>query len=443
MQYKKLRHSMLALSLCFFSHNAASLTLQQAILAADSYDTGIRAARELNDAEQQKRLQGFSGLLPQISLNGGFSKQDQPKATYAAGVTRHNYSLNLSQPIFDVAKYATWKRAEAMADQGQINYMLAQQQLISDVSESWFSVAYAALALKNAQRTSSAFRQQLRQAQRGLELGEQTRLEVDEAQANYDNATVEVIIAESDLNNARIRFTKLTGLSGDLVPLNIMECFVPPPLPDLKKVKAQSNRHNLNVQLASFTLNQSRADVIASTGNHLPVITLQASYGNNWSRGQNENDFDTLFGTTSKTRNTNIGINVSVPIFAGGGHIAQSIEAAHRQEQSRQLLLDAQRKALEEAERAWYSIMAGDAKIRAYQKSISSAKKRLESTRYGKEMGQRTVLDMLNAESDYYKSLKEIAKARYDYITANIQLAKATGELDYAYLNKFSCSSYN
>ncbi|UHO31041.1 TolC family protein [Citrobacter rodentium NBRC 105723 = DSM 16636] len=157
--------------------------------------------------------------------------------------------------------------------------------------------------------------------------------------------------------------------------------------------------------------------------------------------GENENDFDFLFGTTSKTRNTNIGINVSIPIFAGGGHIAQSIEAAHRKEQSRELLLDAQRKALEEAERAWYAIIANDAKIRALQKSIASAKKRLESTTYGKQIGQRTVLDMLNAESDYYKSLKELAKARYDYITANIQLAKATGELDYAYLTKFSCST--
>ncbi|HAT8013596.1 TPA: anibiotic ABC transporter [Citrobacter rodentium] len=417
------------------------MTLQQAILAADSYDTGIRAARELNEAEQQKRLQGFSGLLPQINLTGGYSKQDQPKAAYAAGVTRHNYSINLSQPIFDIEKYATWRRAEAMADQGQINYMLMQQQLITDVSEAWFSVAYASQALKNAERTRNAFQQQLRQARRGLELGEQTRLEVDEALANYDNAAVEIIIAENDLNNARIRFTKITGLPGDTVPLNNMECFVSPQLPDLKKVKIHSNQNNLNVQLARFTLDQSKADVIASTSNHLPVVTLQAAYGNNWSRGENENDFDFLFGTTSKTRNTNIGINVSIPIFAGGGHIAQSIEAAHRKEQSRELLLDAQRKALEEAERAWYAIIANDAKIRALQKSIASAKKRLESTTYGKQIGQRTVLDMLNAESDYYKSLKELAKARYDYITANIQLAKATGELDYAYLTKFSCST--
>lgn len=148
MQFRELHNALLALLLFFISHDAASLTLQQAILAADSYDTGIRAARELNEAEQQKRLQGFSGLLPQINLTGGYSKQDQPKAAYAAGVTRHNYSINLSQPIFDIEKYATWRRAEAMADQGQINYMLMQQQLITDVSEAWFSVAYASQALK-------------------------------------------------------------------------------------------------------------------------------------------------------------------------------------------------------------------------------------------------------------------------------------------------------
>ncbi|WP_435928696.1 TolC family outer membrane protein [Dryocola sp. BD613] len=442
MQYKGLVNPAVVLLLGFISHHAAALTLQQAILAADHYDSGIRAARELNDAEQQKRLQGFSGLLPQVSLNGGISKQDQPGATYAAGVTRHNYSVNLSQPIFDVSKFAAWRRAEAMADRGQINYMLAQQQLISDVSEAWFAVAYATQVLKNAERTRMAFSQQLRQAQRGQDLGEQTRLDVDEAQANYDNALAEVIAAESDLNNTQIRFLKLTGLSGNQIPLNTLECFTPPSLPELEKVKAKTSTHNLNVQAAMFSLEQSNADVIESTGNHLPVVTFQASYGNNWSRGENENVFDSLFGTTSKTRNTNIGVNVSIPIFAGGSHISQSIEAAHRKEQFRQLLVDAQRKAQEEAESAWYGMITGDAKIRAYQKAIFSAKKRMESTQYGRDIGQRTVLDALNAESDYFKALKETARARYDYITANIQLARATGELDYSYLNKFSCPSH-
>nr|WP_154324386.1 TolC family outer membrane protein [Pantoea sp. 201603H] len=442
MQYKGLFKFIIVLLLGLVCQKSTALTLQQAILAADSYDSGIRAARELNSAEQQKRLEGFSGLLPQVSLNGGMSKQDQPGASYAAGVTRHNYSFNLTQPIFDVSKFATWRRAEAMADLGQINYMLAQQQLISDVSEAWFTAAYASQVLKNAERTRAAFSQQLRQAQRGLDLGEQTRLEVDEAQANYDSAAAEVIAAESDLNNIKIRFSKLTGLSGSQIPLNTMECFTPKPLLALSKVKAKSSTQNLNVQAAMFSLKQSNADVVASAGNHLPIVTFQASYGNNWSRGEDENVIDSLFGTTSKTRNTNIGINVSIPIFAGGSHMAQSIEAAHRKEQSRQLLVDAQRKAREDAESAWYSMMAGSAKVRAYQKAIISAKKRMESTEYGRDIGQRTILDALNAESDYFKSLKEIAKARYDYITANIQLARATGELDYSYLNKFSCPSH-
>jgi outer membrane protein len=441
MQYKYLINPTMALLLGLASHSTVALTLQQAILAADNYDSGIRAARELNEAEQQKRLQGFSGLLPLVSLNGGISKQDQPKAAYAAGVTRHNYSLNLSQPIFDVAKFATWKRAEAIADLGEVNYMRAQQQLISDVSEAWYTVAYATQVLKNAERTRTAFNQQLLQAQRGLDLGEQTRLDVDEAQANYDSAVAEVIASESDLNNSKIRFSKFTGLPGDQIPLNTLECFTPQAPRDLEKIKAKTSANNLHVQAAMFSLKQSNADVIASAGNHLPVITFQASYGNNWSRGEDENVFDSLFGTTSKTRNTNIGVNVSIPIFAGGGHIAQSIEAAHRKGQSQELLVDAQRQALGEAESAWYGMKAGDAKIRAYKKAIFSAKKRMESTRRGRDIGQRTILDALNAESEYFKSLKEFARARYDYITANIQLARATGELDYSYLNNFSCPS--
>ncbi|MGU3413085.1 TolC family outer membrane protein [Enterobacteriaceae bacterium C34A] len=431
----------LLIAIAFMAHKASALTLQQAILAADSYDSGIRAARELNDAEKQKRLQGFSGLLPQVSLNGGYSKQDQPSAPYAAGITRHNYSVNLTQPIFDVSKFATWRRAEAMADLGEVNFMLSQQQLINDVSEAWFSVAYTALVLKNAEQVKTAFSQQLRQAERGLELGEQTRLDVDEAQANYDTAVADSIAAESDVNDTRIRFLKLTGLPGTMVPLNVLECVTPQKLPELEKIKVKTSSQNLNVQAAMMTLKQSDADVVASAGNHLPVVTFQASYGSNWSRGEDENALDSIFGTTSKSRDTNIGVNVSIPLFAGGSHISQSIEAAHRKEQSRALLIDARRKALEDAESAWFGLKSGEAKIHAYQRATASAQTRMTSTQYGRDIGMRTVLDALNAESDYFKSLKDIAKARYDYITANIQLATATGELDYAWLNTFNCPS--
>ncbi|MBK4715103.1 TolC family outer membrane protein [Enterobacteriaceae bacterium YMB-R22] len=413
--------------------------MQEAVIAADRYDAGILAERSLKDAEQQKRLQGFSGLLPVVTLNGGYSRQDQPKATYAAGVRRHNYVVTLTQPLFDLEKYATWRRADAMADEAEVKYMIAQQKLISDVSDAWFTVIYTSRLLDNADKARSAYQKQLSGAQKALDIGDQTRLEVDEAQANYDNAVADVITIESKLKDARIRFEKLTGLSGNSIPPGGMDCIAPHNLPQLLQLKERTARQNLNVRAAEFSLEQSRADTLAATGRHMPVVSLQASYGNNWSRAENGNELDKYFGTTSKTRNTNVGVNVSMPLFAGGSQVSQSIEASHRKEQSRERLIDAQRQAMQDLESAWSGLRSGEARMSAQRKAIVSAKRRMESTKYARELGLRTTIDALNAEKDYFKSLSDLAQAQYEYVVSGIKLAATSGDLDYSYLNRFNC----
>lgn len=425
--------------LCLSVTQACALTLQEAVIAADQYDAGILAQRSLNEAEQQKRIQGFSGLLPVVALNGSYSKQDQPGASYAAGVKRHNYAITITQPLFDLAKYATWRRADAMADEAEVRYMIAQQKLISDVSDAWFSVIYASRVLDNADKARVAFEQQLSSANKALDIGDQTRLEVDEAQANFDTAVADVITAENQLRDARIRFEKLTGLSGNMIPESGMDCIAPGKQPQLLQLRERTVRHNLNIRAAEFALEQSRADVLAATGQHMPVVSVQGAYGNNWSRAEDGNYLDEVFGTTSKTRNTNIALNVSVPLFAGGSQVSQSIEASHRKEQSREELVDARRTALQELESAWSGVRSGEARMSAHRKAIISAKRRMESTQYARELGLRTTIDALNAEKDYFKSLSELARAQYEYVVSSIKLAAASGSLDYSYLNRFSC----
>lgn len=419
--------------------HCSALTLQEAVIAANNYDSTILAAKNLNDAQQQKRIQGFAGLLPVVSLDGAWSKQDQPKASHAVGVTRHNAAVNVTQPLFDLSKYAAWQRGDAIADEAQVRYMIAQQKMISDVSDSWFTVIYYSRVLDNADKARIAFEQQLNSANKALAIGEQTRLDVDEAQANFDKSVADVISAEGQLKDAKIRFQRLTGQTGNSVPVSGMDCLKPKQLLQLSLLRSRTESQNLNIQAAQFVLNQSQADVVAATGQHLPVVTFQASYGNNWSRAENGNGLDDIFGTTSKTRNVNVGINVSVPLFAGGSQMSQSIEAAKRKEQARDLLIDARRQALEDVESAWSGVRAGEATISAYDRGIVSAKKRMESTQYAYELGMRTTLDRLNAEKDYFKSLSDFAKAQYEYITSNIKLASATGDLNYTWLKKFTC----
>lgn len=423
---------------------AYSLTLPEAVLAGSVYDSEISAARNAQRADRQKRFQGFASLLPVVSVNGAYSKQDQPGATYAAGVTRHNYSVNLTQPLFDIAKYAAWKRGDAIADNADVVLMLAEQKLITQVAEAYFRVIYQRDVLKSAINAKAAYEKQLSQAQVALRVGEGTRLERDEAQANYDRAIADAIAAENDLAEAGIIFSRLTGRYPEEIEPVTLSCVMRFPVSDdFKSLQQRAAQNNLQVRAALFQLEQSKADLLAAHGAHLPVVTLQAGYGTNWSKAEDSNLLDAVFGTTSKTRASNIGINVSIPLFAGGSHISQSTEAVRYRDRSKDLLENARRKARQETHSAWLKLKNGRSQYLAEKKALASARNKADSTAYGRKIGLRTVIDELNAEQEYYKSLQALAKLQYDYSNARLKLAMELGELDYSQLGRYHCAANN
>jgi len=423
----------------FFPHAVFATTLQESVLAASLHDTEISAARNAQKADGQSRLQGIAGLLPNISLDSSYIKQEQPHASYATGVKRHNYALNLTQPLFDMSKYAAWERGVAIANSADIALLLAQQKLITGVADSYFMVLYQREVLRTNQSAKSTYSRQLAKAKMALQLGEGTVLDMDEAQANYDKSVAKEISAINQLADANTAYSRLTGLNPDTIsPIN-MQCMPSHSSGDLVSLQTRAEKNNLNIQSAIFQLDQNKADLTAANGAHLPVVTLQASYGGNWSRAEEENGLDQVFGTTSKTRSSTIGVNVSVPIFSGGAQISQSIEALRRREQARDMLEDARRKARQETQSAYLGVKNGVALFAAEEKSLSSARNKVKSTKYGREIGLRTAIDELNAEQDYYQTLQELAEAQYNYLTSKIKLSAAIGQLDYSTLSEYNC----
>lgn len=425
----------------FLSGNACALSLQESLIAANTYNAEINAARSEHDADGQKKYQGFAGLLPVVTLNGSWNKTDQPDATYSAGVTRHSYSFNLTQPIFDVSKYATWRKSVVVGDLADVNYLIAQQKMITDVVTAFYNVVYQRSVLETNQKILAAFNAKLKQSQKALEVGDGTRLDEVEAQANYDKAVADELAAENDLNDAYVSFRQLTGLEADGIADQSLSCvrFTDNISPEQLRRDAAAN--NLNVLAAIQSRKGTEADIVTATSNHLPVVTFQAGYGKNWSRAEDANYLDYLFGTTSKTDNTTFGVNVSIPLFAGGSQVSQSLEAAHRYEQAKDLLIDARRKAEQQAIQAASGVKNDQSRIKAYERAISSADKRLSSTRYGREIGQRTLIDEFNAEKDYFQAIQDLAQAQNTLIQSIVKLKSATGTLDYAAMKMFNCGA--
>ncbi|WP_257127904.1 TolC family outer membrane protein [Burkholderia sp. MSMB1835] len=420
---------------------AHAADLLDAVNAARGFDSGIAAAREARLAGREKRWQGLAGLLPRAQIDGNYTKQDQPTATYAAAVRRHSASATITQPIFDMARIADFKRGGALADQADIEYEKARQTLITDVSNAYFDVLYAREVLQAADSARQAFQRQFDQAQAALRIGDGTRTDVDEARANLDDALARKVGAQTDLEIASGTLRRLTGLPADDIAPIAWQC-VPPAAPvDLSTAMDEAALDSVDVRLAEKQLEQSRADIVAATGANLPVVNLQASYGTNWSRGADENVLDNIFGTTSKTRSSVIGVTITIPLFAGGGPLSASREAYRRRNQARDALEDARRKARERARSAYLGITNGLALIRAQERALASADSKVKSTRLGREVGLRTQIDELNAQQRYFEAIRDLADTRYRYLRARLQLSAAIGTLGDHDVAALSCAA--
>lgn len=439
MKFYNFKIAFIVLSCVPFGSYATSL--QQAARAALTYDSALQSSQMTSEADQQKYWQGMAGMLPTLTLEGNWDRQEQPDKKYQSGVTNHSYDLSVRQPLFDMSKYAGWRKGVAIANTAEAQSKKAEEKLLNAISNAYFSVLYQQDVLQAAKAASHNFKQQQQKLQAGILNGQNTRTELDEAKANYALAQAKEIEASSQLLLAGEAFRRLSGVSPDTVePVNF-QCLNASPYASLTDAINASQQRNTEIKIALFQNDQADADVLAADGAHMPVVSLYARYGKNWSRNDNDDNllYDAIFGTNSKSNNLQYGVNVSIPLFAGGSQISQSYEAAYRRQAAKYSTMEAQRKAATDTRSAWLSLTNGKALINAQKNAVESSREKVVSVQYGREMGFRTVNDELDAQQKYFSALKDQAEARFNYLNALINLAQSTGSLSIDMLNFFQC----
>lgn len=439
MKFYNFKIAFIVLSCVPFGSYATSL--QQAARAALTYDSALQSSQMTSEADQQKYWQGMAGMLPTLTLEGNWDRQEQPDKKYQSGVTNHSYDLSVRQPLFDMSKYAGWRKGVAIANTAEAQSKKAEEKLLNAISNAYFSVLYQQEVLQAAKAASHNFKQQQQKLQAGILNGQNTRTELDEAKANYALAQAKEIEASSQLLLAGEAFRRLSGVSPDTVePVNF-QCLNASPYASLTDAINASQQRNTEIKIALFQNDQADADVLAADGAHMPVVSLYARYGKNWSRNDNDDNllYDATFGTNSKSNNLQYGVNVSIPLFAGGSQISQSYEAAYRRQAAKYSTMEAQRKAATDTRSAWLSLTNGKALINAQKNAVESSREKVVSVQYGREMGFRTVNDELDAQQKYFSALKDQAEARFNYLNALINLAQSTGSLSIDMLNFFQC----
>ncbi|TFF37153.1 TolC family outer membrane protein [Pseudomonas sp. RIT623] len=396
-------------------------------------DPTYLAAFKAREAGQEYRAIGRAGLLPNISYSYNKGRNDS-EVRYLGDSRRQKEDRNynsmgstfiLQQPLFDYEAYSSYRKGVAQALYADESFRDQSQQLLVRVMTSYTQALFAQDQIAISVASKQAYRQQFQQNQRLFDAGEGTRTDILEAQARYELADAEEIQARNDQDAALRELGALIGEPAvrveDLAPLRVGFAL---PVVDPSGYEAWQERALANnPQLASSrqALDVARYEVERNRAGHLPKVTAFAT-----SRRQ-ESDSGNTYNQRYDT-NT-VGIEVSVPIFAGGGVMASTRQASRHLEQAEYELDGNTRSALIELRKQYNACQSGASRLRAYERALVAAEALVVSTRKSVQGGERVNLDVLNAEQQLATTRRDLAQARYDYLLAWIKLHYQAGML--------------
>lgn len=412
---------------------AERLDLSEAYALAMERDPEIRAADARLRASDELDTQSRSLFLPQVELEAGASRIREELVDPEGDPSYYdawNASVNVTQPLFRKDNFAIADRNEVLQEQTGLEYARAKQQLLLQVSRAYFDLLLAQDTLRLTNAELEAVESELERAERALEVGTGTVTDRNEARARFDQVRADRVQARNDVQIARRTLRSLIGEDpGELAGLR--EGFeAQAPSPDSAEEWAQrAESQNLDVQLADTDFRRSRTEIRREQGERYPQVDLVASHGRNYQGGGTVGSGTATGGTggSFETDETRIGIQVSMPLYTGGRNASQVREARAERDASFEDSVEAKRQASLQGESAYLNLVSSLRRIRALEQARESARSTERSTRRGLDVGLRTTVDVLNAQSERFSTERNLAEARYDYLVNYLELQVAVG----------------
>ncbi len=408
---------------------ARELSFGEALEAARVHDAQYRAAGYEYDATRQGVPIARAQLLPALSLNAANSSvtgsrrfpnaQNQEVRTpldYSAPQT----SLNLRVPLFNYEALSGYRQAEAQSEVAEALYRTQGLDLVERLGNAYTQTLLAEQARQLYEAQVKSLEMQAAQAEQRLLRGEGTRVQVAQAKATLDVARTRVVEALDQLEQSRGRLQRLTGVP-EATTLSLPLQHAPTPLfPErLGDWLELAIRQNPSLQMQERTREVARQFARRQQSGHLPRVDLVASLG------RNENDSTNAIGQSTVIRS--VGVQLSMPLYSGGGVDASVQQAKLRQAQVEEDLRK-EREAIElDVQRHYLAVVNGEKRLTSYLKALESTALAVQGAARSLETGLGTLSQLAEAQSVYYTSARDLAQARVEMLMSRVRLMLRAG----------------
>ena len=396
-------------------------TLQDFFSAALDFSPRLRIAEQNLNIGAARRSAATGQLLPQVRANASLSDNTRIQSGQETTFDGNRYSLQLTQVLFNWQAFAARAQAVLREDQAEQLYYSELAILLTDVAEKFFDTLQARDALDSIASEYEAVSNQLQQIESlyARQLAQITDLY--QAQASLASVEAQQIQLESRLDIQLEALRSVSGIEpGEL--FRLAEGAKVPPLENNLHYwvdQAEKNNHSIKAQRLAFEA--SKKMISQRRGAYMPQVSLVLQ------RQDSDVGFDNM--PLQRSDNTYIGVDVSVPIYAGGSNRAAVREANSQSLIAENELRGVQLEIGETVRSAYLQVQASEKIIGAAQKLVESTELSATAMQRGFELGAVTSVDVLNAIRDQFGAQRDLQQVRYEHVKFLLLLKREAGLL--------------
>jgi outer membrane protein len=416
---------------------ALAETIEAALVRAYQNNPQLNAQRALVRSTDENVPQALSGYRPKVavtasagyqytdtlSTSGGSANTIVRTETHGANPPR-SAGLTVTQTLFNGQQTANKTRAAESQVSGAREALRVLEQTVLFSAATIYMDYLRDSAIVEVQKSNvRVLEQTLKQTRDRFNVGEVTRTDVAQSEAQLAAGKTQELTAESNLVTTRSNYRRIVGNEPEnLAPGSPVDRYLPPSLPQAVEL---SLIENPNVTAAMFGVDVNFLQVKVNEGALLPTVTLQGSVQQAYEQTLIS---QRAFGASLTTQ-------LSVPIYQGGAEyslIRQSKETLAQQRLNLETTRDQTRA---NTVTAWGQLVAGKAQVASAQAQVQASEIALNGVREEAKAGQRTTLDVLNAQQALVNARVALVTAQHDRVVASYSVLNNVGRLSPQILN--------
>jgi outer membrane protein len=415
-----------ALGALFITTPLHAETLPEALASAYANNPTLNSARASTRATDEEVPQALSGYRPSVNANlqaSGSWQDTLPSGSSSTANTGFSRGLStgitVTQPIFlGFRTQNSVKAAEAAVEAARESLRNTEQNVLFDAAEAYMNVIRDSAILNLRQTNVRFLTEQVRAARDRFQVGEGTRTDVAQAEAAVAGAESDVSLAQANLQSSRAIYRQVIGRDPEaLKAAKGVDNLLPRSLGAATEVSR--DRHPA-ILASQFNADTAAFNVKIIEGELLPSVTLEGNVSRSWNDGFNSQGDET---------NATILGRISIPLYEGG-QVYSRVRQAKETLGQRKIEVDTARDQVQAALiSAWGSLEAARAQIVAARSGVEASQLALEGVIEEQRVGQRTTLDVLDAQNVLIDARVALVRADRDAVVASYAVLSAVGRL--------------